>query len=47
MYGLYLWIGVPESEDWKQFLFQVLSLIKVIDKRLHVSFLISFKDTEL
>lgn len=30
-----------------KFLFQVLSLIKLIDKRLHMSFLISFKDTEI
>lgn len=30
-----------------KFLFQVLSLIKLIDGRLHISFLISFKDMEV
>lgn len=30
-----------------KFLFQVLSLAMLIDKRLHISFLVSFKNTEM
>ena len=43
VYGLMYLNQKTESK----FLFQILSLIKLIDKRLHVPFLISVKDTEI